>query len=140
MFREGYDGLENELRRLVEAAGAKNAFVFDAWGVIWASASMTFNLEQKTLYAQVVEVINRLEVPLNRGGKLNQTFQDFEPVAYCRSFGAVYVLCVWVHADTNDFLFRRAVASALPRIETLTLALPPPDGSDPSAGAQHGGA
>ncbi len=32
---------------------------------------------------------------------------------------------------------RRAVREALPGIEALTLALPPPDGSGGNSGAQH---
>jgi hypothetical protein len=39
--------------------------------------------------------------------------------------------------STNEFVARRAVREALPAIESLTLSLPPPDGSGNDSGAQH---
>jgi hypothetical protein len=118
--------LAAELHELVTRAGAANAFVFDAWGLIWCSAHLTHGDDQERLYAQVKAILEGLDPPLQRGTKLDRTFPDDVTPMYCVSFSATYVLGVWLNAETNEFLIRRSVADALPKIETMTLSLPPP--------------
>lgn len=48
------------------------------------------------------------------------------------SFAGIYVLVVGFDGTFDPFRARARVREALPRIEALTLALPPPDG--PAAG------
>ncbi|MCA9624762.1 MAG: hypothetical protein KC731_37320 [Myxococcales bacterium] len=115
-----------------------NAFVFDAWGLFWCSADLTYCEDQQRLYSQVKAILEGLDPPLQRGAKLDHTFPDDVTPMYCVSFSATYVLGLWLSAETNEFLMRRSVADALPNIETMTLSLPPPDGSGGSSGAQHG--
>jgi hypothetical protein len=126
--------LAEELSNLAKRAGAKNAFVFDAWGLIWCSGSLTFGENQARLYAQVGAILEGLDPPLARGAKVDRIFTH-ELSMYCVSFAATYVLGVWLAEETNEFTLRRTVKAALPRIESMTLALPPPDGTDTTSGA-----
>lgn len=50
---QAQEELAGELRILVANAQATNAFVFDAWGIIWCSAVLTFGDDETRLYAQV---------------------------------------------------------------------------------------
>jgi len=140
VYSEEQRKLASELIDLVKRVAATNAFVFDAWGLIWCSATLTFGDDQTRLYAQVAEILERLDPPLARGAKLDRTFVHPESPMYCVSFAASYVLGVWLSPETNELTLRRVVKSVLPAIESMTLALPPPDGSDPSSGASHGSA
>jgi hypothetical protein len=130
--------LAERLRQLSERGGATNAFVFDAWGLIWCSASPTHGAERQRLFAQVKAILEGLAPPLQRGAKLDRLFPHPESPMYCASFASAYVLGLWTTPATNLFTLRRAVTDALPLVESLTLSLPPPDGTDASAGAQRG--
>lgn len=112
--------------------------MFDAWGLVWCYGTFPGDAPQQALFAQMTAVLEGLNTPLQQGGKLNKWFIDFAPPVYCRSFASVYVLAVWTSPDTDEFSLLKAVRVALPNIETLTVALPPPDGVDPSSGEQHG--
>ena len=137
-IRHAQQELGEELLDLVSRTSAANAFVFDAWGLIWCSAILTYGDDRERLYLQVKTILDGLEPPLQRGTKLDRIFSDDVTSMYCVSFAATYVLAVWVAPETNVFLMRRLTKDALPRIEAMTLSLPPPDGSGGSSGAQHG--
>jgi hypothetical protein len=51
------------------------------------------------------------------------------------SFAGVYVLLLWFAEAFSELAVRRAVHQALPAIEALTVALPPPDGLAVGSGA-----
>ena len=136
-YGQAQDELARELRILVESAHATNAFVFDAWGIIWCSATLTFGDDETRLYAQVPEVLEAVEPPLARGGKIDRIFAHDTLPMYCVSFAASYVLALWVGPEVNEFRMRRLVKKALPRVETMTLSLPPPNGPDISSGAKR---
>jgi len=55
---------------------------------------------------------------------------------YLKSFAGIYVLAVDFEATFNAFIVRAAARRALPKIETLTLLLPPPQG--PGSGSAEG--
>ena len=78
-----------------------------------------------------------LTPPLQQGGRVDRLFEDEQASMYSVSFSNTYVLGVWLTPQTNEFAMRRAVREALPAIESLTLSLPPPDGSGNNSGAQH---
>jgi hypothetical protein len=59
---------------------------------------------------------------------------------YLRSFASVYVLVLTFEDAARLFRAREAISNALPEIESLTVALPPPDGPDASGGAGFGSA
>ena len=130
--------LAGALHQLCMDSGASNAFVFDAWGLIWAYATRPEGTVRERLFAQLKRILEGVEPRLHRGGKLDRLIDDPKSPMFCVSFSSAYVLGLWVGEGANDFQMRRAVKAALPRIEAMTLALPPPDGSDPSSGAMHG--
>lgn len=51
------------------------------------------------------------------------------------SFASVYVLVVWFTDLTDPTAHTPALRAALPRIEALMVALPPPDGPGSGSGA-----
>jgi len=130
--------LAKELERLAVDVYASHAIVFDAWGLVWCAGPSLEGNSQAILLTQIKTVLEGLSKPLARGGKLDALYGTLVPVLYCRSFASVYVLALWTSKSTVEFLMRKAVRDALPKIEALTVALPPPGGSDPNAGAQHG--
>jgi hypothetical protein len=136
-YGQAQNELTHELRVLVERAHATNAFVFDAWGIIWCSATLTFGEDETLLYAQVPEVLEAVDPPLARGGKLDRIFAHAMFPMYCVSFAATYVLGLWLTPKVNEFEMRRLVKKALPRVEAMTLSLPPPNGPDMSSGAKR---
>jgi len=136
-IQETQRDLAEALRGFAERADGANAFVFDAWGLIWCSAWLTFGDDQVLLYAQVRHALESPNPPLQRGGKLDGRVCPGSPPMYCVSFASCYVLGVWISEPLNPLLLRRAVKEALLTIEPMTLSLPPPDGTGGFSGAQH---
>src|SRR5687768_11850806 len=114
--------LAAELNRLAGEVYATNAFVFDAWGLVWCCAERPFGSQESTLFEQIRTVLTGATPRLQNGGKINRTWSAFTPALYCRSFAGSYVLGVWLTANSTEFLLRPAVARALPLVESLTLA------------------
>lgn len=83
------------------------------------------------------EILEVVDPPLARGGKVDRLFAHDTSPMYCVSFAASYVLGLWLHPDANEFRVRRIVKTALPRVEAMTLSLPPPNGADTTSGAQR---
>jgi len=134
--------LREELGGITAATGAANAYVLDAWGNLWCSArSVPENILQFAV--RIAEFIVRTtKPPITRGGKLDQSVPTQGAVAgYIRSFSGVYILLVLseTRMDRGTIQVLRAIITrALPRIEALTLSLPPPDGPGPSSGEGFG--
>lgn len=103
-----------------------NVFVFDAWGLVWCPAWWPSAVEREVLFEQVRRVLESLDPRLEGGGRVDRVFEELDPPLYCRSFASVYVLGTWFGEETVPFAVRRQVALALPDVERLTLALPPP--------------
>ena len=73
---------------------------------------------------------------LTRGSGLSLVRQKPDGRAFvAESFASIYVVVVWLEPDFDPFTARKVVREALPRIEALTLALPPPFGPDAGEGA-----
>lgn len=132
MFPEAHRKLSAELERLTSAAEATNAFVFDAWGLVWGYASFPDARSRELLFIQIKAVLHGLPTPLQRGARLDRIFTNLQPALYCCSFAAVYVLAVWPSEQANAFLLRRVALASLPAIESLTMLLPPPGGENPA--------
>jgi hypothetical protein len=130
--------LKAELNRLAGEVYATNAFVFDAWGLVWCCAVQPLAPDEAALLEQIKTVLSSGEPRLQSGGRISRTWPALNPPLHCRSFAGVYVLGLWVTSNSTEFLLRPAVTRALPLLESLTLALPPPGGHDPNSGAQHG--
>jgi hypothetical protein len=74
---------------------------------------------------------------LKRGERIDIVRRDVDDVCVARSFAGVYALVVWVSRFVDgdvgvlrvidEDAIRAAIQSALPRIEALTISLPPPN-------------
>ena len=124
-----WEGLASALRDLATAANATNAFVVNPSGLVWCRAHQV----PRDLYRMVMQetrnALARLTTPLARGGQLEHACADPENPAYFKSYAGVYVLVLWFAAPYQPLAVRKLVNEALPRIEELTLALPPTDGT-----------
>jgi hypothetical protein len=128
--------LQDALRELVQRIGATDAVVLDESNCVWCTSGLSHdNLDAiKRLYEREVE---KLHVPLRRGGRLSVARSAESPAnAYlAESFGGFYILALWFNGAFEPALARARVRRELPRIERLTLALPPPDGPDSASAA-----
>lgn len=93
-----------------------------------------FTAERRAVFNLIDAALEAVEPPLTRGGHLDRIFRSATHSLYCKSFAATYIVGVLFKGSPSDLLVRRVVKAALPRIETLTLSLPPPDGPERHAG------
>ena len=125
------------LGTLAAECGAANVYLLDAWANLWCAGQDPYDGSDNT---RIMEFTHRqlaaLRVPLNRGGRIDRAY----PNAYLRSFAGVYVIVVDLSGRFDVSLVRAAVGKALPNIEALTLALPPPDGPESGGAAGFGSA
>jgi hypothetical protein len=124
--------LASALAALAAECGAQNAYVLDAWANLWCSAH-AYDRFGGDVAMQVTDAqLRKLKVPLNRGGRLHAvTSTD-----YLRSFAGIYVVLLHFVEPFDADAMLTATDAALPRIETLTLLLPPPEG--PGSGSAEG--
>lgn len=125
--------LRGQLLALTESSGAHNSYVLDAWANVWCAAR-GFDWPGAVGVAQVV--VAGLRPALQRGGRVDRALHRREGHGYVRSFAAVYLLLLRFSGPYAVAPVRQAIAEALPRIEALTLALPPPEG--PGSGTNEG--
>lgn len=124
--------LQDRLVTLTTFTGAHNAYVVDAWLNIWCSAH-SYDAALEGLARDLTRTaLGTLRPSLQRGGRLDRSL----PCTYMRSYAGVYVLLLRFSGEFEDRAVQSAVAAALPAIEALTVALPPPDG--PGAGGAEG--
>jgi hypothetical protein len=129
--------LQGELRLLVTRTSSDDAWVLDAWGNVWCATRPVLEDQARIIKAVLAE-LEALKPPLQRGGRLDRVLGGAAACSYARSFATVYVLVVSFPGPVPKFVARQAIATALPRIEALTISLPPPDGSSPGSAAGFG--
>lgn len=150
-----WQALRRALDSLVaECEGAILAAVLCESNVLWCWSRPTAHLRDR--WSEVVcrtdvfhagEVAS-LRLPLRRGGRLSVARRRerlrLVPTAgsapswlvyAAESFASVYVLVVWFTDLTDPTAHTPALRAALPRIEALMVALPPPDGPGSGSGA-----
>lgn len=131
-----------ELRRrlviLAEECGAQNACVLDAWGNLWCSGYVADWSEQSRAITAVERALAQLHRPLQRGRRLDGRLLHGGEHLYVRSFANVYLTLLRFPGSFAEDPVRDAVAKALPGIEALTIALPPPSGPGSASGAGFG--
>lgn len=110
------------LTDLVCDTGATNVVVMDAFNDLWCR-SQGWLVEQRAFDA-LAHALSTAAKPLNRGGKIDVANERVRSV----SFAGVYVLILLFDARYERASIDFAIRRALPRIEALTTALPPPDG------------
>jgi hypothetical protein len=130
----GWRALGLALIDLAEACGAKCAAVIDDGNGLWCASHRGFDKACDAFYRE--EIALRPEVQLKKGKPLHVVRDDPPAHAYvAESFASIYVLILFFEATFDPFTARSRLRTALPRIEALTLALPPPLGPDTGAGA-----
>ncbi len=120
------------LATLAKECGAQNAHVLDAWANLWCSADAYDGPGGDLAIGLTDAQLKKLRLPLNRGGRLHcATATD-----YFRSFAGIYVVNLHFAGPFDADAVLTATDAALPRIEALTLLLPPPEG--PGSGGAEG--
>ena len=131
MLPQEYTDLINALCTLRDEIGAEQALVVDARGIVWACSGEVLNSdEEKRLGAELTQMFDSLTKPLNRGGKITGAMPTVAGHSFFRSFAGIYMIGAWLPEPFAETTIRAMVKRALPRIEALTLALPPPDPED----------
>jgi hypothetical protein len=126
--------LNRALRELVAECEAACAAVIDDGNGLWCTSRPGFDSAADRFYRE--EIAACPDVQLKRGVRLRVVRQDPPDRAYvAESFASIYVVVLWFDRAFDPFTARSRVRSALPRIEALTIALPPPSGPEAGAGA-----
>ena len=126
--------LQRALSDLVDECNGAGAAVIDDGNGLWCTSDRGFDPAADRFYRE--EIAARPDVQLKRGGHLHVVRQDPPEHAYvAESFASIYVVVLWFDRPFDPFTTRAVVRRALPRIEALTLALPPPFGPDAGVGA-----
>lgn len=126
--------LHRALGELVSECGATCAAVIDDGNGLWCTSHRGFDEAADRFYRE--EIATRPDVRLKRGGRLHVVREQPPDRAYvAESFASIYVVIVWFDREFDPFTARTRVRAALPRIEALTLCLPPPFGPDAGAAA-----
>ena len=130
-----WNALAAELDSLASASGAENAIVADETSLLWCRARAMTPLDTERAFSRLAMALG----PdggrdLARGHKLRYAAADVPPYTYAESFAGIYVLLLWFTEPFVEFRVHGLVHRALPEIERLTVALPPPDGPDSTAG------
>lgn len=117
------------LGELVEEAEASGAVVLDDGNGLWCTSGAQFAAAADRFYRE--EIATKPEVQLRRGTGLHLVRTTPPNHAYvAESFASIYVLVLFFDREFDPFTNRNRVRDALPRIERLTLALPPPERED----------
>jgi len=130
--------LRHELDELLRETGAHHICVLDAWSNLWcASPTIEPAREEEAIFV-TAGVLKDLTKPLQRGGRVDRELRPRqEGYGYIRSYAGVYILLVRSRGyEARSVAWPSTVAAVLPRVETLTLALPFPDG--PGSGSAEG--
>jgi hypothetical protein len=119
--------LAAELERLSRAADSRNAVVMDAFNDLWCRAHALDDTQQP-FNLLAIALAETWKVPLQSGGRIDLARTDRAPYFCAISFAGVYVLMLWFDAPFEPQWVRAVVRRALPKIESLTVSLPPPEG------------
>jgi hypothetical protein len=129
-----WTALAQSLNHLTERACADNAIVVDAWGHLWCRARPFSEAEPRWVLDLAKRITAAAEPPLPRGGRVDTHEPSGRVRWYARSFAGVYVVVLLYGQPFDPSHARIRVHEALPELEALTIALPPPDGPDATSG------
>ena len=128
------NALQRALCDLVLECDGTCAAVIDDGNGLWCTSNPGFEPAADRFYRE--EIAAQPTVQLKRGVHLHVVRHDPPARAYvAESFASIYVLILWFDRAFDPFTARTQLRRALPRIEALTLALPPPFGPDAGSGA-----
>jgi hypothetical protein len=135
-----WQALRRELQILANTTSAFNAYVVDAWGVAWCAARYFESIYPEDLATLVHLAEERRRVRVTYGGKLDTALSGPRGHAYVRTYASCYVVLLRYAGPFDETKAREATTAALPRLEALTLRLPPPDGPGSSGNQAAGSA
>ena len=129
------EALTLALAELVRDCGATLGAIIDESSVVWCTVPEA--ADGRDIVAQFFrEEIAPNTKALLHGQRLS-IHQASGPHRYvAESFAALYVIALWLDAEFDTELVRARIRLALPKIEALTLAVPPFDGPGGGEGAQ----
>jgi hypothetical protein len=105
--------------------------VIDDGNGLWCTSHIGFEKAADRFYR--TEIALQPDVHLRRGKPLHVVRDQPPDRAYlAESFASIYVVVMFFDRAFDPFTTRTRLRAALPRIEALTLALPPPFGPDGS--------
>ncbi|MDO9022794.1 MAG: hypothetical protein Q8S73_10375 [Deltaproteobacteria bacterium] len=120
--------LDQRLTTLTAQCGASCAFVLDTTAQAYG-ASTPLPDDWSTLVDEVVPLVVAAtrDHPLRKGGHLHLMRSVEPPFAAAESFAGVYMVVLLFETPFVAAEVSALVRRALPEIEALTVALPPPD-------------
>lgn len=133
-----WEELRAELETVVGASSCFNAYVFDAWDNFWCAAHSFMEARGEDLVHLIHAAAARERVTLTRGGKLDTAISGRLGHAYLRTYGSCYIVFLRFSGPFDVNETRTVVRAALPRLEALTMRLPPPDGPGADGGEAAG--
>lgn len=129
--------LRDALLELATECEAQCVAVIDDGNGLWCTSHPGFEPAADRFYRE--EIALKPDVHLSRGKPFHLVRDTPPDHAYvAEAFASIYVAIVFFNRDFDPFTTRSRLRAALPRLEALTLALPPPSGPDAGVGARRG--
>jgi hypothetical protein len=129
------EALTLALAELVRDCGATLGAIVDESSVVWCTAPAAEGAHETVDWFFRTEIAPNIKALLH-GHRLS-IHRATGPHRYvAESFAALYVIALWLEEEFDTEFVRARIRLALPKIEALTLAVPPFDGPDGSGGAQ----
>ncbi|HEX2674361.1 MAG TPA: hypothetical protein VHM25_25970 [Polyangiaceae bacterium] len=127
--------LTHALAELVRDCAATLGAIVDESSVVWCTVPTPQNAQETVAEFFRAEIAPNIKALLH-GHRLS-VHRASGPHRYvAESFAALYVIVLWLEEEFDTEFVRARIRLALPKIEALTLAVPPFDGPDGSGGAQ----
>lgn len=132
-----WEALREALARLAAETEAASAAVLDESNDLWCAWPPTDETARAAERLYLRELTGPRGASLRKGGRLSiaRVHEPPEDSYLAESFAGIYVLALWFDGPFDAFTTRVRLRAALPRIEALTVALPPPDGPAGGEGA-----
>lgn len=129
------EALTRALFELVRESGATFGAIVDESSVVWCVVPASSEA------SALVDQFFRTEIAPNTKALLHghrlSIHQGEGPRRYvAESFAALYVIVLWLDAEFDTEFVRARIRLALPKLEALTLAVPPFDGPEGGGRAQ----
>jgi hypothetical protein len=133
-----WKALQSELKQVGKACSARLVAVISTGNVLWCASRTDFDVVDPLADAFYLAVIAPRRQRLKRGERIDIVRRDADDICFARTYAGIYVLVVWISrfVDENspdelrsvdENAVRAEMQRALPRIEALTISLPPPD-------------
>jgi len=129
------EALTLALAELVRECGATLGAIVDESSVVWCTAPSSENSKEVVDQFFQTEIAPNIKSLLH-GHRLSIHLASGPQRYVAESFAALYVIALWLEAEFDTDFVRARIRLALPKIEALTLAVPPFDGPEGSGGAQ----